>query len=475
MRKNYFAMALLLAGVSLLAISCSSDKYDDTEIWGKVNDLDRRVSNIETQLSQMNKDIVSLQQLIQSKQGGGVSITGVNQTSDGTRITFSDGKEIFVKNGQDGVTPTIGSDGYWYIGTTKLEVKAVGNDGVSPHIGTNNNWWIGNTDTGIPATSATGSGPSVTVNVPIIGVQVENGVYYWTQTINGVTTWITDKQGNKLRVTGESASRPLLQVNVSGYWVISYDGGKTWEVINDAYGKPVSASVGGECKCESFFQSVTYNNGVLILVLIDGTTVRIQTEFEKDDRFDTVVPHELQLKVEKYMPLYTGVNPPNVEGCYLIEPQVAVYHEDYGNGGYEPGHVFLPVSIRFSNQDTMHNTLDYAQSEGGQGSNAVGTGAYISGNGNNFTAYFLTEGSEEGIYTKTAIIVSGTKTTDGIKDLYYAYIMEDKGYDPVPKLMNIGAFRVNKDLDGLSINTTWAGSRRIMPWRVPSCMRNFDQ
>ena len=232
---------------------------------------------------------------------------------------------------------------------------------------------------------------------------------------------------------------------------------------------------GGECTCQTFFQSVTYNNGVLILVLIDGTTVRIQTEFEKDTRFDTVVPHDLQLKVEKYMPLYTGVNPPNVEGCYLIEPQVAVYHEDYGNGGYEPGHMFLPVIMRFSNQDTRNNTLDYAQSEGGQGANAHGNGAYISGNGSNFTAYFLTEGAENGIYTKTALVVSGTKTADGIKDLYYAYIMEDKGYDPVPLLMNIGAFRVNKDSDGMSVNTTWTGdSRAVQPWQTPSFMKRAE-
>ena len=38
------------------------------------------------------------------------------------------------------------------IGTTDTKIKAQGekgDDGISPHIGNNGNWWIGTTDTGI--------------------------------------------------------------------------------------------------------------------------------------------------------------------------------------------------------------------------------------------------------------------------------------------------------------------------------------
>ena len=70
--------------------------------------------------------------------------------------------------GKDGVTPTIGDNGNWYIGTTdtgKPSRGAKGNtgasgspgaDGITPHIGDNGNWYIGSTDTGKPSRGAKG-------------------------------------------------------------------------------------------------------------------------------------------------------------------------------------------------------------------------------------------------------------------------------------------------------------------------------
>ena len=64
---------------------------------------------------------------------------------------------------KDGVSPNIGANGNWFIGTTDTGVKAAGsngtngNDGVSPHIGANGNWFIGTTDTGIKAAGSNGT------------------------------------------------------------------------------------------------------------------------------------------------------------------------------------------------------------------------------------------------------------------------------------------------------------------------------
>ncbi|KGN70362.1 hypothetical protein [Porphyromonas sp. COT-108 OH1349] len=70
------------------------------------------------------------------------------------------------ENGQDGVSPHIGSNGNWWIGDKDTGVPAKGEDGkdgkdgkdgengqdgISPHIGKNGNWWIGDKDTGVPA------------------------------------------------------------------------------------------------------------------------------------------------------------------------------------------------------------------------------------------------------------------------------------------------------------------------------------
>ena len=71
--------------------------------------------------------------------------------------------------GADGITPTIGANGNWFLGSTDTGKPsrgatgapgADGKDGTTPHIGANGNWYIGDTDTGV---SAGGSGlPAVT-------------------------------------------------------------------------------------------------------------------------------------------------------------------------------------------------------------------------------------------------------------------------------------------------------------------------
>lgn len=68
--------------------------------------------------------------------------------------------------GANGITPTIGSNGNWYLGTTDTGkpsrgiVGKKGNpgaDGITPTIGTNGNWYLGTTDTGKPSRGATGA------------------------------------------------------------------------------------------------------------------------------------------------------------------------------------------------------------------------------------------------------------------------------------------------------------------------------
>lgn len=71
--------------------------------------------------------------------------------------------------GADGITPTIGTNGNWFLGTTdtgkpsrgaKGDTGASGSpgtDGVTPHIGDNGNWYIGSTDTGKPSRGVAGA------------------------------------------------------------------------------------------------------------------------------------------------------------------------------------------------------------------------------------------------------------------------------------------------------------------------------
>lgn len=178
---------------------------------------------------------------------------------------------------------------------------------------------------------------------------------------------------------------------------------------------------------------------------------------EVDTRLESVVPNEYRVQLEKYMAIYDGVNPPNVEGVYLASPSTLVYSSD---GAFEVGHKFVDYYFKFSNQNTKRNTVDYERKGKSGTDSETSTGAFISGDGNNFTIFFNTTGVAQGISNKKALLVSGTKASDGIKNLIWAFVMTEKGDDPNNVLIKVGEFRVVKDNDGLADNTTWPSATR---------------
>lgn len=188
-----------------------------------------------------------------------------------------------------------------------------------------------------------------------------------------------------------------------------------------------------------------------------GMSIRpvLRENIQEDTRLETVVPNDLRKKMEKYMPIYDGKQPPKVEGVFKINPFECVFCEDYPNGGFAPGYKYGTDIIKFTNFDNSNNTLDYEHYFQGKTEFGIGPGAYISGNGNLFTIYFIKEGENKGIYTKTASVLSGEVTTNGLKNVYSAFLMLDKGYDPNNGVMKVGYFRVYKDGDGLSEPCAW--------------------
>lgn len=383
---------LLLSFLIPLAILFAGcETFDDSAIWDKLNNLEQRVNAMESTLTKLNSDLNTMSSMV-NVLSNNLSITNVSPVEGGFRISFSNGSSYTIQNGKNGM------------------------DGQSP----------------------------------VIGVKEYGNRYYWTQTVNGASSWITDDKGNKIPASGADGVTPLLKVSVDGYWMVSYDQGISFEYIRDTRGHLVPATGKGG---DSFFQNVTFSDGILTLILYDGTVIRFDLNEQKDPRMDSVLPEELQLELEKYMPIYNGILPPDVQGTYYVSPFVAVYCEDYGHGGYAPGTEVYPVTIRFSNQNFKTNTLDYHDYQ--TNASSTGVGALICGSRNNFSAYFSTAGTAYGISYRTVLIVSGTKTDEGIKDLYYAFGMVEKGDDPEGILMDEEVFRVFKDSDGLSVNSTW--------------------
>ena len=108
---------LSLVFCGLLLFGCS-DKYDDSALRNDLNDLENRVAKLEELCKQMNTNISSLQKIVDALQDN-LSISKVEQISDGYIIYFSDGSTATIKNGKDsGTIPIIGvkqdTDGIYY-------------------------------------------------------------------------------------------------------------------------------------------------------------------------------------------------------------------------------------------------------------------------------------------------------------------------------------------------------------------------
>ena len=79
--------------------------------------------------------------------------------------------EVHNADGLNGITPHIGDNGNWWIGTTDTGVHAQGakgeqgESGLTPYIGANGNWFVGDVDLGVKAQGEQG----------IQGVQGEKG------------------------------------------------------------------------------------------------------------------------------------------------------------------------------------------------------------------------------------------------------------------------------------------------------------
>ena len=187
-----------------------------------------------------------------------------------------------------------------------------------------------------------------------------------------------------------------------------------------------------------------------------GATIRPvqKSSIPEEERITQVVPEEYLDVLDDHITIYKGNNPPNIEGEYLVEPCTMLYDSE---GGFNVGHEFSPKQIKISNQDILNNTVDYEDKQAS--SVNKGIGSFISGDGDNFSVFFNTEGvshyTEYDIYSKRAMIVSGTKTAEGIRNLTYAFIITSESDDPKNKHMDVGDYRVIHDGDGLAENYPW--------------------
>ena len=223
----------------LLLFGCS-DKYDDSALRNDLNDLENRVAKLEELCKQMNTNISSLQKIVDALQDN-LSISKVEQISDGYIIYFSDGSTATIKNGKDSGT------------------------------------------------------------IPIIGVKQDtDGIYYWT--LDG--EWLTDEKGNKVKAqgtdgkdgvdgedgndgangedgvdgtNGKDGITPQLKIE-NGRWMLSMDNGKTWTDIGQATGADGTDGEDGDDGKDGtngIFKSVREDDDNVYFTLEDDSIITI--------------------------------------------------------------------------------------------------------------------------------------------------------------------------------------------------------
>lgn len=204
----------VLCIATLLFASCS-DEYDDSKLWQNVNDLKDRIASLEKTVQTMNSDIGSIQSIVDAINARDY-IVKIEELADksGYTITFAKGNTITIKHGKDGID---GKDS------------------------------------------------------PIIGIDIYEGIYYWTITTNGNKTWLLDNDGNKLKVSGDNGITPIIGVDSDGYWTI--DMGNGIQRLKDTNGDDVIAIGQDGTDGDSFFSDVTYDENSVHFTLSDDGTV----------------------------------------------------------------------------------------------------------------------------------------------------------------------------------------------------------
>ena len=245
-----------LFAIALAFVASSCNKFDDSEIWDKLNEHDKRITALEELCKQMNTNIVALQTVVNALQKNDyiTNVSPVRKDGEvvGYTITFAHSDTITIYHGTNGKDGANGKDG------------KDGKDGYTPQIGV---------------------------------MKDTDGIYYWT--VDG--EWLLDGKGNKVQANGVNGTdgkdgndgadgiTPRLKIE-NDYWYVSYDNGATWTELGKATGEDGSNGADGE-DGDSIFKSVTQDDEYVYFNLADGTMITLPKHDKENIQFE-----DLQVK-----------------------------------------------------------------------------------------------------------------------------------------------------------------------------------
>lgn len=189
-----------------------------------------------------------------------------------------------------------------------------------------------------------------------------------------------------------------------------------------------------------------YNPVLLFLV----ASVFFSCSTEGDEGFDgsrasidDILGPQIADKIEGMgFEFHTGDNPPDVTGKFYAD-YLEILESDVPSD--EPGNGIWPQTFEFYNQSGL--SVQYSGSGGSQVDE--GSGAFLSGNNNEFTAILTLESTNQGYTAQSAYLITGTMTEEGILD--YQVAATNLGDDaPDGVFIPEGATRVIHDTDDLA-------------------------
>ena len=260
---------LTLIAIALAVVVSSCSKFDDTEIWDKLNDHESRITALEELCKQMNTNITALQTIVEALEKNDyiTNVSPVRKDGEviGYTITFAHSDTITIYHGENGQDGTDGQDGY----------------------------------------------------TPQIGVMKDtDGIYYWV--IDG--EWLLDSKGNKIKAVGEDGRdgqdgtdgsngsngqdgedgtdgrdgvdgvTPRLKIE-NDYWYVSYDEGATWIELGRATGEDGANGSDGTdgSDGDSIFSSVTQDDEYVYFNLADGTMITLPKHDKENIQFEDLL------------------------------------------------------------------------------------------------------------------------------------------------------------------------------------------
>jgi hypothetical protein len=186
-----------------------------------------------------------------------------------------------------------------------------------------------------------------------------------------------------------------------------------------------------------------------------------------------IVPESTLTKITDLgMPVNKGTNPTNLVNFYKVSPLTLKATNIPSD--YTVGYVFADYKFRLYDQDNTKLSIKFDYISGSE--TGTGLGGFISGEGNDFSVFVKVHSTSSGSPAEVIHIISGTITSDGIKNFYFSNFMLDDYGDPKNVWMANDQGRVFYDSDGLSpkvsslqaisfskFQTVSAGSENFVP------------